>query len=83
MSETPAEKRKRLQAAIDRARANPNSSDKGTAGADAVDAMRRKMKANGKAISNKSGGGTDMPKRTRHKREMEIYDAVENAKKGG
>lgn len=42
--ETAAEKRKRLRAAIDRAKANPNASDKGPEGGKAVEAAKRASK---------------------------------------
>ena len=44
MAETAAERAARRKAIVAQARANPNSSDKGTAGAKAVEAVRNRVK---------------------------------------
>lgn len=53
MAQTKAERR---AAIVARARANPNSSDKGTAGAKAVDAVRKKVRT--KKLANGATGKT-------------------------
>lgn len=42
--ETKEERRKRLRAAIDRAKSNPNASDKGDGGSKIVEAEKRRVK---------------------------------------